>query len=208
MSNWNTDDRRLLGSLLSPSWLSGLVVVIIGLVITLGTFITFNFDTSAIQQQLVSWQQNQPERPLTTPYESLPSSKPTLQNTWPLLLVWGIVGLVVYAVAINVTRALSDAAKLRQTMDYVNALPKAMLEFVVGHIALRVLAVLMAAGLLWLFFKQTIPYSITAAHASAVEPASLNGFVYALLSFAIVVVHLHLIIIFARLATGRPRVFA
>src|SRR4051812_20164232 len=109
MSYWKLEDRRVLGSLLSPSWLSGLVAVLVGLGITVGTILTFSFDTSAIQQQLLSWQQHQPSHALTTPDQFVSDPKPSLQNTWPLLLVWGAVGLLVYVLAINVIQALSNA---------------------------------------------------------------------------------------------------
>jgi hypothetical protein len=207
MSYWKLEDRRVLGELLSPSWLSGLVVVLAGLCITVGTILTFSFDTSAIQQQLLSWQQHQPSHTLTTPDQTVSDPTPSLQNTWPLLLVWSAVGLLVYVLAINVIQALSKAEKLRMTMDYVNAKPKAMIHSAIEHLILRLLAGLSAVVLLWLFLHYTVPYSITAAHASAVEPASLAGFVYAMLSFSIVVLNLHLVVIFARLAAGRARVF-
>jgi hypothetical protein len=208
MTHWKSEDRRLLGMLLSPSWLSGFVVVLVGLGITVGTIVTFSFDTSVVQQQLLSWQQHQPSHALTTPDQIVADPKPTLRDTWPLLLVWSAVGLLVYALAINVIQALSNAEKLRVTMDYVNASPKAMMHSAIEHFILRFLAGLSTVGLLWLFFHHTVPYSITAAHASAVEPVSLAGVVYALLSFGIVVFNLHLVVIFARLTVGRVRIFS
>ena len=58
---------------------------------------------------------------------------------------------------------------------------------------------------LQLFFKEVIPYSITAAHAGAVELPGATGGLYTLLAFLIIVVSIQLQTIFLRLATGRVR---
>jgi hypothetical protein len=42
------EDQKLFGQLLTPSWLSAMVAIIVGLVITLGVLLAFSFNSSAI----------------------------------------------------------------------------------------------------------------------------------------------------------------
>jgi hypothetical protein len=206
------EDKNLFGQLLAPSWLSAMVAIIVGLIITLGVLIAFSVNNSSIQRQLVGWQQSQPEKPqkaLTTPDQIVRSDdKPKLQDSWPLLVVWAGVGLLVYAITAWVIHSLGNAESLRESMGYVNARPREQLRAAAGHLILRGLALAILVILVYLFFHEVIPYSITAAHAGTVELPSTTGGLYALLSFLIIVVSIQMQTIFLRLSTGRVRVFS
>ena len=209
MASGKIENRRLILRLLSPSWLSGLLVILTALCLTAGAIASFSLENSALKQQLTEWQQAQPQKPLTTPEQTLPENdKPRLQDTWPLLIVWAGVGLLVYFVAINVIQALGQAERLRQTMGYVNARPDQMIHAAIEHLVLRLVALIATLALAGLLLKRTLPYAITAAHASAVDLLSPNGATYALLAFGIIVLNLHVIVIFSRLTAGRVRVFS
>lgn len=209
MFHLDKEDSKLLGLLLSPSWLSGLIAVVCGLTITIGVITAFSFNNSSIQQQLISRQQNEPKKPLTKPGEIAPNQDKTgLRHSWPLLIIWAGIGLVVYILVAWIVHSLSDAEALRESLGYVNAKPLVTLEIAFGHFILRFVAAVGLVIMVKIFIDQVIPYSITAAHASVIEAVSPYAFLYALLSFAIVVVSLHLQTIFLRLALGRPRVFS
>jgi hypothetical protein len=83
-----------------------------------------------------------------------------------------------------------------------------MIKLTTEHVIMRVLAAISFGIILSLFIKNVIPYSITAAHASAADALSATGVLYALLSFSIVVVSLHLQTIFLRMSLGRARLFS
>lgn len=209
MFRLDDEDSKLLSLLLSPSWLSGLIAVLCGLVMTLGTITAFSFSNSYIQQQLIVRQQEEPVKPLTKPGEPVPNSNESgLQNSWPLLIIWAGVGLIVYMITAAFVHSLSDAEALRESLGYVNAKPLATLEIAFGHAILRVVAAIGLIILLKVFYDQVIPYAITASRASALEPTTLIGVLYAFLSFAIIVVAIHLQTMFLRLALGRPRIFS
>jgi hypothetical protein len=93
-------------------------------------------------------------------------------------------------------------------MGYMNARPGDQLRVAAGHLILRGLALAILVILVYLFFKEVMPYSITAAHAGAVELPGASGGLYALLAFLIIFVTVQLQTIFLRLATGRVRVFS
>lgn len=206
MVNLSPEDRKTISLLLSPSWLSGLVVVFVGFAITAGVIISFSVYNSPIQQQLITWQQSQP-KPGPSAYDERPlTEKPSLQNSWPLIAVWAIIGLGVYFIAASIIRSLNNAVELKKTMNYVNAKPDKILHTAVEHAILRIIASLILIGLFVSFLRHVMPYSITAAHAAAADLISVEGIVYAFLSFAVVIVSLHMQVIFLRLSLGRVRV--
>lgn len=201
------DDSSSISRLLTPSWLSGLLAVFVAFLLTAGFVAAFSFESSRVQQQLESWQQTQPQRALTTPDQTLPENgRPTLQESWPLIVLWAVVGLVIYGVAATIVDSLKRAAELRESMEYVNARPEAMLKDTVEHLAMRIVAAVMLIFLLLIFFKTIIPYSITAAHASSVDVVSVDGLLYALTAFGVVLFSLHVLTIFLRLTSGKVRI--
>lgn len=209
MIKLDQQDKKLFGLLISPSWISGLIAVTLGLVFSLGVIIVFSLNTSTVQQQLISWQQDQPERPLTQPGTVVTSDEhPQLKDSWPLLIVWAGVGLIVYMITAAIVHSLSEAEAMRESLGYVNANPKKTLEITVGHIILRLIAAGAFAAMFFIFYKHVIPYSITAAHASASDIQSVTGILYAVLSFLIVALSVQLQTIFLRLAFGRVRLFS
>jgi hypothetical protein len=201
------EDKKLIGVLLSPSWLSGLLAVVIGLTISLGTLLAFSFNSSSVQQQLISWQQDQPAKPLHTG-ALVSTEKPTIKNSWPLFLVWTIIGLAVYSVAAALIHSISNAEKLHESLGYVNAQRDKMIRLTELQIGMRALGAAALGISISIFIKTVVPYSITAAHASAAEVLSVTGFLYALVSFAVIVICWHIVTIFTRLSFGRVRLFS
>ena len=209
MPKLSAEDNRLLKLLLTPSWLSGLVAVVAGLTISVGVIVAFEAHNSLLQQQLVSWEQTLPQPALTTPGQAVPqSNRPTAQNSWTLLLLWSLVGLLVYGLVATMVHSIARAEGLRESLKYVHANPRTLLASTAQHLLLRSIAAITLAGFAAAFVKQVVPYGITAAHASAADVMSLDGGLYALLSFALIAVSLHLMTILLRLALGRARVFS
>lgn len=210
MLNLDKQDKKLFNLLLTPSWLSGTFAVVAGLVLSIGVILAFTFSSSAFQNQLEIWQQqNEPKRELTQPGTLVKADEtPKLKDSWPLLVVWAGVGLLVYIITAAVVHGLSSAGALRQSMGYVHAKPLEDLKITVGHIILRIVAFITLIIMVRIFINDVVPYSITASHASASDLLSVTGFLYAFLAFALVVVSLHFQTIFLRLSLGRARIFS
>jgi amino acid transporter len=208
MFKLSDEDSRQISLLVKPSWISGLVAIVIGLIISVGVIVAFVAHNSVLQQQLLSWEQSQTQPALTTPSQTLPENNhPTLQGSWSLLILWSLAGLVVYVIAASVIHSLARAEELRESLDYVNARPKAMLASTAEHLMLRTIAAIVLVVFGVTFWRQIIPYSILASHASAADVVSLDGGLYALLSFLLIVISVHVQIILLRLTLGRARVF-
>jgi uncharacterized membrane protein len=91
-------------------------------------------------------------------------------------------------------------------MGYVHADKQKTISITVGHIVLRVIAFVALVAVLVIFYKRVIPYCITASHAAASDLLTVQGILYGVLSFAMAALGIHMITVFARMATGRPRV--
>ncbi|MEK7599784.1 MAG: hypothetical protein AAB462_02005 [Patescibacteria group bacterium] len=207
MFKLSTDDRKVIELLATPSWLSGVITIVVALLISGGALLVFAINNDSLTQQLLSWQQDTPQPALTTPDQLVQTQKPTLGSSWPLLVLWSLAGLAVYAIAASVIHSIARAAEVRESLNYTNIKPKLLLTTTAEHLILRVIGSLLLVGFAVAFWKLIIPYSITAAHASAADILSIEGILYALLSFSVVVVNLHLITISLRLSLGTVRVF-
>ena len=199
-------DKKFLGLLLSPSWVSGLISVLVGLTLSLGVIGAYTFTSASFQQQLDVWQQNQPQKELTKPGEYVVADqKPKVKDSWPLLVIWAGVGLIVYLITAAIVHSLSSAAELSHSLGYVHANREKTIAITVGHIILRVIAMVALVAMIVIFYKRVIPYCITASHAAASDLLTLQGLLYSVLSFAMAALGIHLIVVFARMASGRPR---
>lgn len=206
--NYHIDPLNIV---LRPSWLSGLIAILAGLIVAGGVIIAFTANNSQIQQQILVWQQAAPSSnpALTTPGEVLQENdKPTLQGSWPLLIFWSILGLVVYVIAMFVTKSIRDAGAFRESLGYVHADKRRMLLGAAVHIVLRLAIIGLWALFTVMFFKLVIPYAITAAHASAADVISPHGIAYALVSFLVIALSIHLHAVFMRLTFGKARIFS
>jgi hypothetical protein len=201
------DNFEVFGKFISPTWLSGLIAIVVGLALTLGVMAVFSFNNSAVLKQLKSWEQTQSQPSLTTANQTLPTPKLQLKNTWPLLIAWGLVGIIVYILTMAVVNSITNTAQLVESLGYVHTKPKAVLKATIERISLRVVAIIFFVVLFINFYKQIIPYSITAAQVSANNIKVVHSDLHVLLAFVIIVLSLHLETIFLRLARGRYRVF-
>jgi amino acid transporter len=201
--------EKTVDKLLQPSWLSGLIAVLAAILVTFGVIVAFNFNNSQIQQQLTSWQNTTAPAALTLPGQS-PSSDTTnsLQDTWPLIGFWMIIGLIAYFAVEAAVRGLSEVAEFRRELDYVHARRGALIRSAVEAVFIRLLAAILWIIFIEFFFKRVVPYSILASHATASDPISPVSFVYAALSFSLIALSLHLHTIFLRLMAGRVRLFS
>ncbi len=191
-----------------PSWLSGLIAVLAGLAVTVGVALAFSFNNSQIQQQLAGLQDTSSPT-LTLPGEAPPgTTQNSLQNTWPLLGFWAVVGLVIYFVVETSIQLFQQAEEFREELGYVNAKRDRLIRTAVEYLGVRLLAVLIWLIFIEIFFKRIIPYSILAAHAGVSDLRSWQSFLYMLTSFFMIAVSLHLHTIFLRLSLRRPRVFS
>ncbi|GAC1501705.1 MAG: hypothetical protein NVS1B10_06040 [Candidatus Saccharimonadales bacterium] len=209
MTVYSVDKESVIGELIKPSWLSALIAILIGLLLSAGVIVAFQAHNSPIQQQLIVWQQNKPQPELTLPDQVLPeNNRPSIKGSWPLLIVWSLIGLLVYTISTMIVRSFIRAKETEESLDYVNAQKSVLIKSTLEHLLLRAIAFAILIVQIMVFWKIVIPYSITAAHASASDLISISGIVYVFLAFLVNLVVIHAITICIRLTAGKSRLFS
>lgn len=210
-SNSVNRNSRLLRLFLTPSWISALLSICAGLAVLTGVFFMAQYDGSSYQQQIYEARSSNKTVDLNNETVIIDDDldEATLANSAPLLIIWSIVGLVVYMFAAGIVRAFQNAAELKTELDYVNVSRDNLLKQAFGHLALRI--VIAATWIIFIvfFFNAILPYSIAAAKAASVEGIlSLTGLSYALLSLLVMALGVHINAIMFRLLMFKPRVFS
>jgi hypothetical protein len=192
--------------LLRPSWLSLLVVLVVGLLIVGGTIVTLNYKKSGVPL-LVQLQEKPPT--VHDSYEVLDESfsANTLLSNLPLFIFWAAVGMIVYSFTTSSIKAMDRARDFREEMGYMHANRHRLLRTAGLRLAIR-LAVL----LVWLLFisysrNVLLPYVVAVAYASTgpVSVVACIGYIVWATFLAAFCLHLHTVLL--RLLALRPRLF-
>ena len=203
-----SEDKHFIKAVLSPSWLSGLLIVLAGLFVTVGSIITFRLNHSTFKQYLLSWEQSHTNAVVNTTSKSTQSVHPTIQNSWPLFILWALVGLLTYVIAASVIRFILETIKFRRELNYAHANPQSMLISAIEHIVTRLLAAALLGFLISSFIYRILPYAINNTHLSASHIVSLSGAKYALISFVTIMLSAYVGSVLLRLAVGKARLFS
>ncbi|HSX47380.1 MAG TPA: hypothetical protein VLF63_01255 [Patescibacteria group bacterium] len=200
-------NKKRLIFLLKPSWISGLLAVLIAFVLTVGVILTFNLNNSQLKQDLLSFEHTPSSQPaLTLPGEAPSTPKNSLQGTLPLVAFWGMTGLVVYFIVEYFVKIIRNTEEFTKELSYVHVKRNAMIKNAFEYIILRLVSALLWLILLDLFFKQIIPYSISLSHRAVSSATVVNSIMDGLAAFIIIVITLHLNVIFLRLVFRRARI--
>ena len=205
----NTESKinhRLLGYLMTPSWLSGLVCIVVSLGLTAATIISLQYAGSSLKvdydkYQATTHSRNQ-SQVIADSYRTDTTHK--LISSAPLLVFWALIGLVVYMLATGVVAAIQQANEMKHELDYVNSNRTRLLGTVFFHFVVRCAVIAIWLPYILFFFHKIIPYVLTAAEAGGL--LTLDGALGAFLSFAVMTLALHLHIILLRALLFRPRV--
>ncbi len=205
----NKVNSRKIQELFTPSWLSGLLAILAGLVVSVGVILIFSLDNGQASLQLASYEHTSSQPALTLPGQNVsgPGSN-SLENTWPILAFWGMVGFFVYLLLEMILKMISNAEDFTKELNYVHTKRDALIRTTLEYVLARFISVVFWLIFINLFFKKIIPYTITASHASAGDFLSGSGILYAFLAFAVMALSLHLHAVFLRLSLGRPRAFS
>jgi len=201
---------KLIGILVQPSWLSSLIGVSTGICMTAAIIISYDFKSANLDTHLIHLQIISKSPSLTIPGETLSTSlNNNLQNTWPLILFWAVLGLVIYFIVETIFKTLSEMREFNNELNYVHAR-----RIIIFRNTFELLILRLIAAVAWLyfinyFFKKLVPYAISAAYTSApLFNKSLTGVGYALEAVILIAVGLHIHTVFLRLLLRRPRLFS
>lgn len=199
-------DSRLFGILLGPSWLSGVTIMLVSVASCFGIVLVSRYQASSIRLDFLDYQAGQ----VSHTYQSVNNdllSNPLFSNL-PLLVFWGLVGIVVYLFAANILTAIHDTAELTNELHYVHADRHKLLWGPARRLFIR-LVTLSAWFVYMLFFlHHVVPYCIAASIVASAQFQVWQSSTYVLLAIGVLAAALHVHTIFLRLFLLRPRVFS
>jgi len=192
------------GQLLLPSWGSLVASLVFSLAVVIGTVLALYYQASDFRQ-LRSLQQAQASS-VTQNYQQVGDGLEhnTFVSNIPLLVFWGVVGMIVYSFVMSLLRAVENAVELEQEMHYVHP-NHALRRLAFIRLALRV----GAAVALFLYLKVTlkiiVPYVIALVYAGTAPEGVWVNSVYMVSALVVMAACLHGYVILARLLTLRAR---
>jgi hypothetical protein len=203
------NDIRALGHLLTPSWLSGLITAVIALALSVGVVLIFSLHGSGFQQDLIILQQSTAAHASSTNSSQIivENNNLTFGNTWPLMIIWGFVGLLTYMIVAGLSHFFKTFHDMEKSLSYAHTDATSIIHETIERVTLRLTAFIILGFLVDLFIKKVIPYSVSAALASANNLLNLDSLLYIFLSLAVSLISVHILIILFRLSLGRIRAF-
>lgn len=188
----------MLGLLVGPSWVSGLVVVFVALSLVIGTVVAVHFRGSSLEFLLHA--ESAKQQVISNNTESLNDriSGNTLISNIPLLILWGGVGVIAYSFTMKIFGSLQRAINLHDELDYVHADRQKLLKDAGKQLVIRLLLLAVWLAYISLTLHILLPYVIASAYAG-------SGYILWALLIAIVTLHIHVVML--RLISLRPRLF-
>ncbi len=202
------NNSQLIFSLLLPSWLSGMIAIIIGLAIFVGPLLLLHYG-STTQQGIIGLNAAYQHSSLTVIEQAVSSHFLGNQLVGRIVFIafWGAVGLVVYLLVAGIFRQIKDIVALVEQLGYVHAVRHQLIRYHIMRGLLRIVAVIAWCLLLPLLIYRLIPYGIAAAHTSTINSSSINNWLLSLLFCLGCMLAIHALTVFLRLMVLRPRLF-
>lgn len=202
-------DKRWINLLITPSWISLLLGICCAFGLLMGVLIASQFEGTRYQQQVAEMRAKQINAHYSSDdevFEGLEGN--TFTDIIPLLVLWGVVGIVVFFFASSIVQVLQHTAEFKEELGYVNADRKEMLKTAFIHLGIRIVVAGAWIVFILFFFDKIVPYGIEAALAVSAVGLHPESMLYALLCLVVVAVAMHVHTIFFRLLMLKPRVFS
>ncbi|CAN5140047.1 hypothetical protein BH09PAT3_BH09PAT3_0500 [soil metagenome] len=194
--------------LLTPSWITNVVGVALGVLVTAGVIVLSRYQGSELRQQIFDVKANTPTNSSAASYQSVADN--IANNNFlaaaPLLIVWACVGLVVYFFAMSIARSFGEAFQLHDQLEYVHSSRSDLIKEALLHLVIRALAVLGWFLFIKLSLSILVPYALAAANIAS-QSLSLSNIGYALLAVIVLYVDICIHAVFLRLIVLKPRLF-
>lgn len=154
-----------------------------------------------------------------TPYDLIQSSKNTasvvnqtvlgnpLLNKILFFGFWMMIGLFVYAAISVLSQSITDTEDDVEQMKYMNARKTKLQHDIYLRLAIRAGGVLAACIYGWIFISIIFPYCVLASRVGLDKLFHISGILYIVISYIVILLALHIVVIIARLIVLRPRVF-
>ena len=191
--------------LLTPSAISSVICVVIGLVFSLVVIFINRYRSSSLRLEYNYFSLHQS---FSSSYLTGSLLKNNIIENIPLIFFWSLAGLVVYFIAADFVKLVTSAFEFRKELNYVHAKkPQLIRDFLLPLIS-RLVVVAIWIPFAIIFFQTILPYSarlaISASTASHI--ALVVGDIVLSIIITSVATHVHVVLL--RLLFRRPRLFA
>lgn len=198
-------NSKLLGVFLLPSWMSGLIAALAGILVIGGTVLLTHAGSTLHQGLLglhLAYQQSSGAQTVSNTF----AQNNSLNNVL-LFVLWGAVGLVIYSIVQNMVHEFSSADELVHELHYVHADRRKILRAVGLRATVRLGALLAWWLLVRFMVYKLVPYDIAAARLSALHLTNVSDWARSVLGGAVCMLGVHGLTILLRLLVLRPRLF-
>ena len=194
-------------NLFSPSLLSLVFGLVVGVVMTGSFFVFSQIDSQANQPETYGYQQDSEESDLS---ENAPSGTvATLVSNIPLFIIWGGTGYIAYLFVIGTIGAFRSVEEVSEKIHRAKTKTRKhhLLIRSMEHLTLRVVTLI-----LWFLFAKyslhgIFSYIFSVGHAATVEDDAFMSMIYIGMVVGLLVILCHVHTIFIRLICLKPRVF-
>lgn len=201
---------RLAGSLLLPS-LGSLVTSFILAGLFIGLSAWAHFARGGRIYSILYGENSAPElieksRSTVEAFSNTVFGNPTL-NKVLFFVFWLIIGLIVYTIFTGLGKYLSELKDVVVESRYVNAPRGATRQHMIIRLLLRLIGISLVFVYFVFFYNIFLPFAILCSRISFSELPNLNGWMYAGLAVAELMLSLHIMLILLRFTALRPRLF-
>jgi hypothetical protein len=198
-------------NLISPSFLSGFVCVLVGLSLTAFVFATTSYHGTQENIQTISINNGEiSDNPLIARYQNFTDSvqdKDLLPNV-SFFVFWSALGLAIYYLVAGLITGFQKFHEFKEELSYVHINNRKLITEAVLSIFVRFIAAVILVIFLRFFALHTVSLSINLARIAAVEPSVLSKLQNITASLVVIITGSHACIILIRLAAFRSRIFS
>lgn len=206
LRNSTAGTLRLVGFLVTPSWSSSILTLVISLCVVAGTILLTHYGSGA-QQSLLGLHSVYSKSSVGTGTNIVGQhlSSNALFNNAVLFVLWGSVGLMVYSVVQGIAKEFKNTGDLLHELNYVHVDRHKVLGDAATRAMVRFAALAVWWLLGWTILHKIFPYAIATAHVTAYHLSDVSSWLHTLLGFGLCVVSMHGLIVCLRLMILRPR---
>ena len=206
LKNESAGTARLVGILLTPSWFSGLVAFLVGIIVIGGTVLLTRIG-SATEQSVLGLHSIYRHSSLGINADDVGQhlGSNSIFNNAILFVLWGSVGLVVYSAVQGIINELNHTDDMLHEMHYVHANRQSILRDAIFRAVTRLAALAGWWILAWAMLHKILPYAIASAHLSAYNLSNIHEWLHTLIGFCLCLLGIHGLVILLRLIILRPR---
>jgi multisubunit Na+/H+ antiporter MnhB subunit len=193
--------------LITPSWMSLLLGIVVSLIVVLGSLGLAYYRSSTLQT-LINLDQTQSTKVdgsyrVTSENDRLS----VILSDLPLFIFWAGVGMAAYSFTTGIWGSFQSVAELGEEMNYVHVKRRELLTYAFERLALRIGALIGLLALLNYTVHRILPYSVALSYAGTTENNWLTGVLFVLFGMLVLLVVSHAHTILLRLIVLKPRLF-